>query len=154
MTELIAKPIVKNRFWIITDGQKKVGNIEATSSGYGVHINGNTITFNSTADIARQAHVKFVNDTRVATTVCHPYTDIPTPSKVYNSVLDVTRGLHLFTTTKKSKCLHAAGWYVMKQDTDYEIMFCPKFIFIQRYEYHGPYKTEAEAKEQLKRVAT
>lgn len=152
MTELIAKPIVKNRFWIITDGQKKVGNIEATGSGYGVNLNGNTVTFNTTADIASQVHVTFVNDARRPIAIRHPYDDIPTPSKVYNSVLDVSKGLHLFTLTAKSKCLHAAGWFVMKQEDRYEIQFCPKYIFIQRYEYHGPYKTEEEAREKLEGI--
>jgi hypothetical protein len=54
--------------------------------------------------------------------------------------------MHLFTTTPKSKCYYAAGWYVLKQGTESQIEFCPKYIFIQRYEYLGPYKTEDEAK--------
>ena len=45
MTELVAKPIVKNQFWIVTDGNKKVGNIEANNAGYGVRLNGTFLQF-------------------------------------------------------------------------------------------------------------
>ena len=47
MTELIAKPIIKNQFWIVTDGEKKVGNIEANNAGYGVQLNGNFLQFDN-----------------------------------------------------------------------------------------------------------
>ena len=29
MNELVAKPIIKDQFWIVTDGEKKVGNVLA-----------------------------------------------------------------------------------------------------------------------------
>jgi hypothetical protein len=29
------------------------------------------------------------------------------------------------------------------------IAFCPKYIFIQRYPYEGPFKTESEAKSKI-----
>ena len=31
---LIAKPVVKNQFWIVTDGNEKVGNVLADAAGY------------------------------------------------------------------------------------------------------------------------
>jgi len=44
------------------------------------------------------------------------------------------------------KCLHAAGYFVMEQNGVKQVVFCPKYIFIQRYSYQGPFKTEDEAK--------
>ena len=41
MSELIAKPIVKNQFWIVTDNGKKVGNVVANNIGFEVKLNGN-----------------------------------------------------------------------------------------------------------------
>ena len=61
-------------------------------------------------------------------------------------MLDIKRKLHLYTKTQKSKCYYAAGWFSMRQSENFEPIFCPKYIFIQRYAYSGPYKTESEAK--------
>jgi hypothetical protein len=78
-----------------------------------------------------------------------PYPEFPTTSKTYNSIFDIKRKLHLFTKSKKSKCYHAAGWYILNQNGTEQVSFCPKYIFIQRYPYRGPYKTEDEAKNQI-----
>lgn len=145
MSELVAKPIVKDQFWIVTDGEKKVGNIAANNSGYGVQLNGTKLQFKNTADIKKSAKIRFEpiksNNTRAAM----PYPEYPTTARTYNSMFDVKRGLHLYTKTKKSKCFHAAGWFVMEQNGVRQVTFCPKYIFIQRYPYEGPFKTEIEA---------
>lgn len=149
MTELVAKPIVKNQFWIVTDGNKKVGNIEANNAGYGVQINGTFLQFNNTEEIKKKAHIKFEPLKSNKTKATIPYPEYPTTARTYNSILDVKRGLHLFTKTKKSKCLHAAGYFVMDQNGVKTVIFCPKYIFIQRYTYEGPFKTESEAKSKI-----
>ena len=48
--------------------------------------------------------------------------------------------------TKKSKCYYAAGWYSIKQNTEYATIFCPKYIFIQRYPYYGPFMNADDVK--------
>lgn len=149
MTELVAKPIVKNQFWIVTDGNKKVGNIEANNAGYGVQVNGTFLQFNNTEEIKKKAHIKFEPLKSNKTKASIPYPEYPTTARTYNSILDIKRGLHLFTKTKKSKCLHAAGYFVIDQNGTKQVIFCPKYIFIQRYDYSGPYKTESEAKSKI-----
>ena len=39
---LIAKPIVKGEYWVVTDGDKKVGNVIADGTGFEVKLNGNS----------------------------------------------------------------------------------------------------------------
>ena len=143
---LIAKPVVKNQFWIVTDGTAKVGNVIADGSGFEVKLNGNKTHFKNTSAIKKQTSIEF-QQTKVEKTKKEiPFNEYPTTKKVYNSMLDIKRKIHLFTKTAKSKCYHAAGWYVMYQSEEPVVVFCPKYIFIQRYEYEGPYKTEDEAK--------
>ena len=36
---IVAKPIVKDQFWILKQDDRKVGNIEATDDGFAVRIN-------------------------------------------------------------------------------------------------------------------
>jgi len=145
VTELVAKPIVNNQFWIVTSDGKKVGNIEANNTGYGVQINGTFLQFDNTNEIKKHTQIRFEPLKSNNKKVDMPYPQYPTPTKIYNSFFDIKRGLHLFTTTKKSKCLHAAGWFVMEHNGIQQVMFCPKYIFIQRYPYVGPFKTKIEA---------
>jgi hypothetical protein len=49
---LIAKPIVKNQYWVVTDGEKKVGNVIADGSGYDVKIGNNITHYPTTKAIA------------------------------------------------------------------------------------------------------
>ena len=145
MTELIAKQIVKDQFWVVTDGEKKVGNSTANNSGYGLQLNGTLLQFKNTADIKKSTKIRFEPIKSNNTKAAMPYPDFPTTARTHNSMFDVKRGLHLYTKTKKSKCYHAAGWFVMEQNGVKQTVFCPKYIFIQRYPYQGPFKTENEA---------
>jgi hypothetical protein len=143
---LIAKPVVKDQFWIVTDGTEKVGNVIADGSGFEVKLNGSKAHFKNTNSIQKQTNIEFQTIKVDRTKKEVPFNEYPTTKKVYNSILDIKRKIHLFTKTQKSKCFHAAGWYVLFQGEEPTISFCPKYIFIQRYEYLGPYKTEDEAK--------
>ena len=77
-----------------------------------------------------------------------PLSSFPTPTKTHNNILDLKRKLHIFTKTPKSKCYYAAGWFVLNQGEP-AVIYCPKYIFVQRYDYQGPFKTEDEAKTAL-----
>jgi hypothetical protein len=143
---LIAKPVVKNQFWIVTDGKEKVGNVIADGSGFEVKLNGNKTHFKNTNTIQKQTNIQFQTVKVEKNKKEVPFNEYPTTKKVYNSILDIKRKIHLFTKTQKSKCFHAAGWYVLFQGEEPTVTFCPKYIFIQRYEYVGPFKTEDEAK--------
>lgn len=145
---LKAKPIVKNEFWVITDGSKKVGNVVAEGSGFDVRIGNNIEHYNTTKAIEKKAHIEFekVTKPKNATVEVPPFAVFPTMcNRVYNNVFDVKRKLHLFTDSPKSKCFHAAGWFALKQGDEFVATLCPKYIFVQRYEYMGPFKSEEEA---------
>ena len=146
---LIAKPVVKNQFWIVTNGTEKVGNVIADGSGFEVKLNGNKTHFKNTNSIQKQTNIEFQTIKIDKNKKEIPFNEYPTTKKVFNSILDIKRKIHVFTKTQKSKCFHAAGWYVLMQGEDPNVIFCPKYIFIQRYEYIGPYKTEDEAKKQI-----
>jgi len=143
---LIAKPVVKNQFWIVTDGKEKVGNVIADGSGYEVKLNGSSVHYKNTSSIKKHTHIQFENIKIVKPKQDLPFNVYPTTKNVYNSFMDIKRKIHVFTKTPKSKCYHAAGWYALTQNTEPVAIFCPKYIFIQRYPYMGPFKTENEAK--------
>lgn len=146
---LVAKPIVKGEYWVVTDGDKKVGNVIADGSGFSVKLNGAQAHFKNANDIKRKTRIEFQTIKTNRTKPELPFATYPTTSKVYNSVFDVKRKLHLYTKTQKSKCYFAAGYFVMNQSGQNEVVFCPKYIFVQRYPYIGPFKTLDEAKSMI-----
>lgn len=145
MNELVAKQIIKDQYWVVTDGDRKVGNVQANSAGYEVMLNGSTLQFNNTKDIKKQTRITFEHIKSNKTQVQMPYPEFPTPEKTHNNIFDLKRKLHIFTKTKKSKCYHVAGWFTIDQNGQKTAIFCPKYIFVQRYPYQGPFKTEDEA---------
>ena len=143
---LIAKPIVKNQFWIITNGKEKVGNVLANGSGFELKLNGNKTQFKNTNAIAKNANIEF-NSSKINKVPSEvKFSKYPTTNRVFNSILDIKRKLHIYTKTQKSKCYYAAGWYSIKQNTEYATIFCPKYIFIQRYPYYGPFMNADDVK--------
>ena len=146
---LIAKPVVKDQFWIVTDGEKKVGNVLANGSGFQVKIGNRKQEYSNTKSIANKEKIEFVKFKKPEKIQTNPFQYYPTTGKVFNSILDVKRKIHLFTKTTKSKCYYAAGWYALKQGTEFVTILCPKYIFVQRYECYGPYMTKDEAQEAI-----
>ena len=120
---LIAKPVVKNQFWIVTDGKEKVGNVIADGSGFEVKLNGNKTHFKNTNTIKKQTNIQFETVKVEKNKKEIPFNEYPTTKKVYNSILDIKRKIHLFTKTQKSKCFHAAGWYVLCQGDEPTVTF-------------------------------
>lgn len=152
MTNLVAKPIVKNQLWVITDGVNKIGNIEANSNqtGYNVKIGDNVNFFSTTKSIEKTVHLVFEKPEKPKRTVDLSYAHWPTTTKkTYNNFFDVKRKIHVYTKTQASKCYHCAGYFNIKLNGHWSTQFCPKYIFVQRYEYQGPFNTEAEATEAL-----
>ena len=145
MMNLIAKPIVKDQLWVITDGTHKVGNVEANGTGYSVKIGGDTVHYADTKSIEKIFQVEFEKPKKVSKQVELPFAQWPTEGKTYNNFYDVKRKLHIYTTTPKSLCYHCAGYFKINMNGTWETIFCPKYIFVQRYEYSGPYQTWDEA---------
>lgn len=149
---LKAKPIVKNQHWVVTDGTKKIGNIIAEGTEFTVKIDNHIEHFDSTKTIERAKDIQFVSVPKLEPKK-PPFAVFPTTSnRIYNSYFDVKRKLHIFTKTPKSKCYHAAGWFAIKQAETFEPVFCPKYIFIQRYEYVGPFMSEEEVNSSINKT--
>lgn len=142
---LKAKTIIKNQYWVVTDNGKKVGNVIHEGSEYKVKIDNKTETYSSTKAIEKTKQIEFEKVTNKVTNQSPTFAVYPTSGhRIYNSYYDVKRKLHIYTKTPKSKCYYVAGWFAVKQNGVFLNIFCPKYIFIQRYEYRGPFKSESD----------
>ena len=157
MTDLHAKPIIDNKFWIVEkDGEKfatlrkNEDNKFVMSNNLGILIYENKESlikeFGKNFFIAKI--IKEADDS--SPTEVHGY---PCSSAPHNSMFDIKRKLPLFTKSSDSKSLYCAGYYIIKFDKGWVKSFCPKLITLQRYEYKGPVKTELEMRHMLNNVS-
>jgi hypothetical protein len=144
---LVAKPVIDKKFWILQQGNEKVGNIEACDGGYQVKINNHVAQFKTIKMAAQRANIVFEPaikpvKAKVLANLVHGY---PTASRVYNPMWDVKMKLPIFTKTNKSKSWFAAGWYQVKKGRAWEVVQDPKLIVLERYSYTGPFYTKENA---------
>ena len=151
---IIAKPIVKDQFYILTQDDRKVGNIEATGDGFAVRINNQVIPFKTMAMIRKQVGIEFpaVGNKTNKEPASYQVQGYPSGSRVYNPIWNVQHKLPLFTKSEQSKSLYCAGYYVIKFNKGWVKSFCPKKITLERYPYKGPFKTDLEMKQVLANV--
>ena len=140
---LLAKPVIPEQYWIITDGKSKIGNVEAQSSGYHVKVNGETAFFCDTGEIESKLRLRFESGF-----------DSTPMKKLDNEVYDIRRKIKLFTRGEDSKCYYACGYYLLNTDGKWEVIHEPKYIMIQRYQWRGPWNTVDEAETKLKELIT
>jgi len=59
--ELTAKPIKDDEFWILTDGERKVGNVCANNVGtFNVTLQNDVFEFESIKKIQKKTNIKFI----------------------------------------------------------------------------------------------
>jgi len=138
---IVAKPVVNGQYWILKDGEVKVGEIQKQASGVRVSVNHRATTFKSLS-LAEQRLSLQIDRTPLPAPeqTFDTLQGYPTVGEVHNPVYDIQRRIPLYTKEAKSKSQFAAGWYRVKQGADYEWMLCPKLILLQRYPWTGPYK--------------
>lgn len=156
MTEIHAKPIIENKFWIVEENGEKVATLRKNeddrfvlSNELGIHVYETKESL--TREFGKEFFVaKIVKESNDALpNEVHGYSTSTAP---HNAMFDIKRKLPLFTKSSDSKSLYCAGYYVIKFDKGWVKSHCPKLITLQRYEYKGPFKTELEMKQVLSNV--
>tara|TARA_B100002019_G_scaffold287900_1_gene300620 strand:+ start:3280 stop:3756 length:477 start_codon:yes stop_codon:yes gene_type:complete len=150
-----AKPVLKNKFWIVENEGVRVGTLSKEDDGFVMSSKSSVEIFKSENALKKKfgkdfliAKIKNNNETENLKEV-HGY---PTRTKPFNSMFDIQQKLPLFTKSEKSKSIYCAGYYLVKFNVNWLKSFCPKLITIERNEFMGPFKTEFEMKAALSNV--
>lgn len=138
---ITAKPVVKNKFWILQDDNGKIGTVEKNRSGFVVRTKDHAEEFKTIKTIKNVTNIVFEDPAKKKKEFENQVNGFPTDVKPLNAVYNVQERLPLFTKKDKSKSWYAAGYYRVTINGVTEIMFCPKLILLQRYDYFGPVKT-------------
>lgn len=143
---LIAKPVIDKKFWILQRDNEKVGNVEAVDNGYQVRINNQVEQYKTIKMVQQRVNVQFESYKKIkAVPITNTVYDYTARGKAYNPTWNAQYRLPLYTKSRASKSFHAAGWYWLKQFSEWELVQDPKFILLQRYPYRGPYHTKERA---------
>jgi hypothetical protein len=151
-----AKVVIPNKEWLVRDEQKKIGSISKAKKGYVFFKNGKQINFKDLAEFNSQFGIAIFEESikKVKKDNLDGYYiyDFPCSSKPYESVYSVKKRLPLYAKSAKSKSQYCAGHYIIKFKKGWVKSFCPKLITLERYLFHGPYKTESEMRSALSTV--
>jgi len=149
-----AKILIPNKEWLVQNGSQKIGSISKAKKGYLFVRNGKTIMFKDLAEINKELGITSFEESikkskEEKLEKEYFIYDYPCSSKPYEPVYNVRKRLPLFAKSDKSKSQYCAGYYTIKFRKGWVKSFCPKLITLERYPFHGPFKTELEMKSSL-----
>lgn len=150
---LLAKPVIKNKYWIVEESGNKIATIQAVEGGnVALVLDNKRELFPSIKLLSKQYNIEFVKADKVKKIkpASHDVYGYYTPHMPYNEVFDVRRKLPIYTSSAKSKSFYCAGYYIIKFNNVWAKATCPKLITINRYEYQGPFRTVDEMNAALK----
>ena len=151
---MIAKPVVKNKFWIVENGGERVATIQAHPNGVVLVVHGGgREKFPSLKVLSDKYNIKVSRSLEKKAPVEKCIKDYPIDGKSFNEVYDVRRHLPFYTKRLHSKSFYCAGYYLVKIGRKWSTQFCPKAITLKRYQYQGPFVSESEALANLSKTA-
>jgi hypothetical protein len=153
MADRIAKSVVKNKFWVVEDQGHRVATIQAVEDGGFVYVHDDQRErFTSIKILSKQYNITFdkVNkkSSKPAGNDIHGY---PTQARPHNELYDVTRRLPVYTKAAKSKSYFCAGYYIIQFESHWAKAYCPKLITLNRYPFRGPFATQEEMLQELRK---
>jgi hypothetical protein len=153
----VAKCLIPNKEWLIEDNGIKIGSISKDKKGYSFLCNGKQIPIDANDLKSRFGNILFdeslkKNKSNTLTIDANSIYDYPCSSNPFDPVYSIKKKLPLYAKSDKSKSQYCAGYYVIKFRKGWVKSFCPKLITLERYPYHGPFKTENEMKTVLNTV--
>jgi|TARA_B100000989_G_scaffold263719_1_gene215754 hypothetical protein len=150
--QIKAKPILKNKFWIIESGGERIGTLSKQedkrymySCATGTEYFTDTKSFNSFIGGVSWDKATITDSNKLHKEI-HGFSTSTSP---YNVMYNVQKKLPLFTKSKKSKSLYCAGYYIIRFDKGWVRSFCPKLVTLEKYPYKGPFKTEFTMRQEL-----
>lgn len=151
-----AKCLIPNKEWLVEDNGVKIGSISKDKKGYSFLCNGKQIPLDANQIKTQFGNILFdesVKNIKSATAGdAYSIYDYPCSSRPFDPVYSVKKKLPLYAKSDKSKSQYCAGYYVIKFRKGWVKSFCPKLITLERYPFHGPFKTEAEMRAELNKV--
>ena len=140
---ILAKSVIKDKFWILEENAKRVGMMNFKDDNYIINL--------KKADIV--AHDKGELKTLGIEFILRDFSQgghlevmgFPTDQEEVFNVQEL-KGYPCFTKKAQSKSIHAAGWYGLKFKNGWVAVLCPRLSTLDNNINLGPYKTKMDLK--------
>lgn len=150
--KITAKEVLENKFWIVEDRGVRIGTLALDEDKYILSDKQGTRFFNSEKQLQKTlGDIRWGNKV-LEDSITFEVHGYPTSYRPYNPMYNVKKKLPLFTKSPSSKSMYCAGYYIIKFNVNWLKSFCPKQVTIENNEYQGPFKTELEAKQALRKA--
>jgi len=140
---ITAKPLLKNKLWVLEQNGEKFGALQCAEDGYTVIRQDKKEKFFTPEELAQHYAITFEKEHKKKSNAKVIF-DFPTSSRPHNELYDLKHGVPIFTKGEKSKSFYCAGYYLVNTTGKWAKAYCPKLLVVQRYPYMGPFKTKEE----------
>lgn len=147
-----AKPIIKNKFWIIEENGVQVGTIQSVPDGVVLVQGQHREKFPSFKLLATKNNIRVSRTKKVKLKKENNVHGYPCDCEPYSPIYDLKLRLPLYTKEPKSKSFYCAGYYLIDVEGVLISTFCPKKIVLSRHKFHGPFVTKESLNECLSQI--
>ena len=147
--------------WLVRQGPRKLGILNKDIQDHYFYLNGKSILkFDDEADVGQHFGNTsiFEEQTKIspiqedAFYIKGHLIDYETPYPLDINHSDYDENVPLYTKTADSDVYYAAGWYCINFEKGWKRSHGPKYSTLTNYGYSGPFKTEVECRQELKRL--
>lgn len=140
---IMAKSVIKDKFWILEENAKRVGMMNFKDDNYIINLNRKEFTAHDSADL-KNLGIEFIK--RDLAHGGHlEVMGYPTDQEEVFNVKEID-GFPTFTKKAASKSTHVAGWYGIKFKNGWVCTLCPRLTTVKTNTFVGPYKTKMDLK--------
>lgn len=147
--------------WIVQKGEQRLGILNKDVQDHYTFISGKTIElFDDDTEVRKHfGNINLFED-RIAspTTVQDGFyikghlVDYPNPIPVETTDPNYRDDIPLYLKTEGSDVYYAAGWYTINFEKGWKHGHGPKLSTLLQYGYEGPFRTEMECRQRMKRL--
>ncbi len=140
---ILAKSIIKDKFWILEENAKRVGMMNFKDDNYTINLKRKDFVAHDATEL-KQLGIEFVvrDLTQGGNIEVMGY---PTDQEEVFNIKEID-GYPTFTKKSQSKSAHVAGWYGLKFKNGWVCSLCPRVTTIKTNTFVGPYKTKMDLK--------
>jgi hypothetical protein len=147
---MIAKQVVKGKFWVVEKEGEQVATIQSHPEGITFVYKEKREQFVSIKMLKDKYNIVIASDKPKSTPeISSDVYGFPCDHEPHNILLNVVKKLPVYTKSSNSKSIFCAGYYLVKYKSKYSLIYCPKLIYLEKYEFIGPFKTSVSAKTYL-----
>jgi len=140
---ILAKSIIKDKFWILEENAKRVGMMNFKDDNYTINLKRKDFVAHDANELKSLGIEFVVRDLTQGGNI--EVMGYPTDQEEVFNIKEID-GYPTFTKKSQSKSAHVAGWYGLKFKNGWVCSLCPRVTTIKTNVFVGPYKTKMDLK--------